>query len=153
MNKLSVYFSVLVVSTTLTSCGDRTAAEASDFAADPIACSQDSDCCVVNDGCRATAYVVAAHSAERVSSIILQADSSPCVRCITPKVQARCVSGVCASERISFMCQLPKPYPGDHCGALDVPDECLSSSMNGDGGANLSLGGTSKPLGIFKCGG
>jgi hypothetical protein len=151
MNNAFAALALLVASTSF-ACNDDPSDELSSYAADPIACTQDSDCCVVADGCRATVYVVAAKDSAKASSIVASADNSQCFRCVTPRVQTRCASGVCASERIDFSCPFPTPYPGDHCGALDVPDSCLSSTK-ADAGANLANGATARPLAVYKCGG
>jgi hypothetical protein len=151
MNKVFAALTLVVASTSF-ACNDDPSDELSSYAADPIACTQDSDCCVVADGCRATAYVVAAKDSAKASSIVASADNSQCFRCVTPRVQTRCVSGVCASERIDYSCSLPTPYPGDHCGALDVPDSCLASTK-AEAGANLANGATPRPLAVYKCGG
>ena len=154
MIKIAACLSVVIASAAI-ACGgsDDPRAEASQYAIDPIPCLQESDCCVVNDGCHSTAYVVASKDSSKVSSLIASADHSTCDRCVTPMLQVSCVSGVCVGERINFRCPLPMPYPGNHCGRLEVPPSCLSSSTTDDGGTNLPNGGALKPLGIFRCGG
>jgi hypothetical protein len=127
--------------------------QASQYATDPIPCVQDSDCCVVNDGCHSTAYLVASKDSAQVASLVASADDSTCDRCVTPMIQASCVSGMCVGERIGFSCSLPMGYPGNHCGKLEVPASCFSSSKPGDLRSNLPEAATSKPLAIFRCGG
>jgi hypothetical protein len=155
MIRIAACFSVVVASVAV-ACGaggDDPRTEASQYAIDPIPCLQESDCCVVNDGCHSTAYLVASKDSTKVSSLLASADNSTCDRCVTPMIQASCVSGVCVGERIDLACMLPMPHPGNHCGTLDVPPSCLSSARGGDAGAKPPLGGTSRPLAIFRCGG
>jgi hypothetical protein len=154
MIKVAAYLAVVVASAAI-ACGggDDPRAQASHYAIDPIPCLQESDCCVVNDGCHSTAYLVASKDSSKVSSLIASADNSTCTRCVTPMLQVSCVSGMCVGERINFTCRLPMPYPGNHCGKLDVPPSCFSSSMSDDGGTNLPDGVALKPLAIFRCGG
>ena len=124
----------------------------SQYAVDPIKCVQDSDCCVVNDGCHSTAYVVALKDSTTVSSLIASADNSTCNKCTTPRLQVSCASGVCVGERIDHACALPTPYPGNHCGKIELPPSCLSSASSDDAGISSPDGGTSKPLAVFACG-
>jgi hypothetical protein len=145
-----------VVATSLAAgCGgDDSRTEASQYALDPIACAQDSDCCVVNDGCRSTAYVVAFKDSTTVSSLIASADNSTCNKCVSPMLQVSCgPSLTCVAERIDFRCSLPMPYPGNHCGKIDLPASCLTSTSMGDAGTQPSDSGTLKPLAVFGCGG
>ena len=154
MIKVATCVSVVVASVAI-ACGgdDDNRIEASHYAIDPIPCLQDADCCVVNDGCHSTAYVVASKDSPKVASLLASADNSKCDRCVTPMLLLSCISGVCGGERIPFGCSLPMPYPGNHCGKLEVPSSCLSSTAGDDAGAKLLHGGTSKPLAIFRCGG
>jgi hypothetical protein len=154
MLKAAAWFSVPIASVAIACSGeDDPITQASQYATDPIPCVQDSDCCVVNDGCHSTAYLVASKDSAEVASLLASADNSTCDRCVTPMIQAGCVSGVCAGERIGFSCSLPMGYPGNHCGTLEVPASCLSSSNTGDLRTNFSDRRTSKPLAIFRCGG
>jgi hypothetical protein len=154
MIKVAACVSVVVASVAIACSGDDDPRiQASQYAIDPIACVQDSDCCVVNDGCHSTAYVVASKDSPKVSSLLASADNSKCDRCVTPMLQVSCVSAVCVGERIAFGCSRPMPYPGNHCGKLELPASCLSSTTGDDAGAKLPNGGTSKPLAIFRCGG
>jgi hypothetical protein len=153
MIRVAAYLSVVLAWTAI-DCGgdDDPRAEASQYAIDPIPCLQDSDCCVVNDSCHSTAYVVASKDTAKVSSLIASADNSTCDRCVTPMLQVSCVSGACLGERIDFACSLPIPYPGNHCGKIELPASCLSSTTRDDAGTSFPDGGTSKPLAIFRCG-
>jgi len=148
----AVSFSVVIASTALACSGDDPRTQASEYAKDPVPCIQDADCCVVNDGCHSTVYLVASKDSAEVTSLLASADNSTCNRCVTPQIQVSCVSGACVGERIDFACKLPMPYPGNHCGQVEVPASCFSSSKN-DTRTDLSAGGTSKPLAIFTCGG
>jgi len=136
-------------------CGsDDPRTEASQYALDPIPCTQDLDCCVVNDRCLSTAYLVASKDSAKVASLIASADNSTCNKCLTPMLQLSCgPSGSCVGERIERACSFPMAYPGNHCGKLDVPPSCLVSTSSDDAGAQTSDGGIVKPLGIFSCGG
>jgi hypothetical protein len=121
------------------------------YATDPIACTQDSDCCVVNDDCRTTAYLVASKDSAAVSSLIASADKSMCQRCVTPLMQASCVAGTCVGERIDLSCRDQLTYPGNHCGKIDVPEACLPSARSA-AEVPSPPAAVSKPLGIFSCG-
>jgi hypothetical protein len=171
MIKVISCFSVLVASVAI-ACGggDDIRVQASRYAVDPIPCAQDSDCCVVNDGCKASAYVVAAGDSSKVSSLLASADNTVCERCVTPMIQLKCLVGRCVGQRITPGCPLPTDYPGDHCGVLDVPSSCLPIAPSGDAGSDAgssdagsdvrsNVAGsnaferTTKPLAVFKCGG
>jgi len=136
-----------------TSADPRT--EATQLAADPIPCSEDSDCCVVNDDCLATAYVVASKDAGNVASLIASADNSRCTACITPTIQVSCgPSGTCVAQKIDLLCDSTTfRYPGDHCGKLGVPASCLDTTPAEDAGFASAQSGARKPLSVFPCGG
>src|SRR5690242_6590974 len=96
-------FLIAVAVVPVASCSSDPRTEARDLAVDPIACTQDSDCCVVNDDCRTTAYVVASKDAKHVASLIASADQTQCTRCMTPSIQVSCSqSGTCVAERIEY---------------------------------------------------
>src|SRR5258706_14709550 len=67
--------------------GDDPRTEASQYALDPIPCAQDSDCCVVNDSCLSTAYVVASKDSAKVAALIASAANSACNKGLTPMLQ------------------------------------------------------------------
>jgi hypothetical protein len=155
MIRVAACFS-LVLASTMFACGSRDEeprTQAEQYATDPIPCAQDSDCCVVNDGCHSTAYVVAAKDSAKVSSLIASADHTTCDRCVTPMVQLSCVSGVCVGQRVNIACSLATPYPGNHCGTLDVPSSCLPPSASEDPSTTPAAGGALKPRAIIRCGG
>jgi hypothetical protein len=134
--------------------GDDNRTEATQYALDPIPCLQDSDCCVVNDDCKTTAYVVHAKDSGKATSLVASADNSTCTKCITPRLQVSCgPAGTCVGERIDHGCALPMPYPGNHCGRIDLPASCVASTSSDDGGTKSSDGGSVKPLAVFACGG
>jgi len=132
--------------------------EASKYAIDPIPCSQDSDCCVVNDGCQSTAYVVASKDSTTVASLISSADTTMCNLCITPMLQVSCGSThTCLAARFDAFdptCSAalqPGFRYGNHCGKLDLPEACLPSTT-ADAGSPSTVGETAKPLSTFRCG-
>jgi len=144
-----------VIASAVVACGggdDDPRTAASQYAVDPIKCVQDSDCCVVNDGCHSTAYLIASKDSAQVSSLIASSDNTTCNRCLTPMLQVSCVSGACVGERIVRACMLSMPYPGNHCGKLELPPSCVSSTSSDDAGIQSPEGGTLKPLGVFACG-
>ncbi len=100
-------------------------AKAATYARDDIACVVDSDCCLVTDGCRATALVVSAADKDTVASLIRSADMRLCVGCIAPFVQVSCKQGKCVGTSVDLQSRdAGDPDPRltqDHCGTIDSP--------------------------------
>jgi hypothetical protein len=77
MLKVAACLSVIIAWTAIACSGDDDPlTQASQYATDPIACAEDSDCCVVNDGCHSTAYLVASKDSAVVASLVASADNS-----------------------------------------------------------------------------
>jgi hypothetical protein len=157
-------FSIVVAAVPVVSCSSDPRSQVRDLAADPVACTQDSDCCVVEDDCATTAYVVASKNADKAASLIASADQSQCTLCMTPLVQVSCsTTGQCVGERIDYSCLSASSsgfsYPGNHCGKLNMPASCAADAGVGgaggaanDAGAATLEGGAAKPLSVFACG-
>lgn len=95
---------------------------------DNIACTTDTDCCVVTDGCRSAAYVV--HAGDTV-----QMPQTTCNACIVPDVQVWCKNGVCQSGELkNLMISGNDPFRVDHCGTLPIPDGGDGTLYGPDGG-------------------
>src|SRR5262245_3204020 len=119
MTKLAAHLSFVMASMAF-ACAQDPRERASEYASDPVPCADDSDCCIVNDGCQSTAYLVASINASTVSSLLASADKTTCDRCMTPMIQASCFRsrfgqpqsfGVCVGERINDACLGRFNYP------------------------------------------
>jgi hypothetical protein len=101
----------------------------------PIPCSGDSDCCTVSDFCRAETYAVSAKNAKQVRSILDSIDDQGCAKCGPATVDVSCgPGGVCVAQQVPYPCSTRASKAGDHCGRLDLPQECVK----GKPGAGLS---------------
>lgn len=114
------------------------------YARESIACTNDSECCVVIDGCLGQALVVAASDKEKVASLVAQ-DAGPCAGCGQPYVEVSCVNQKCTGAIVEFL----RPDSGldsetltllrrDHCGSV--------------AGARASTEPVTKPRTILGCG-
>jgi len=97
----------------------------------PIACTQNSDCCVIVNGCLSQSQIVAATNKDQAKAAWPYCDSM-CNACIPPAVEVGCQGGTCVGQVV------PVPDAStdllmDHCGAVPV-------------------GGTASKL-LFSCGG
>ncbi len=97
---------------------------------DNIPCTTDTDCCVVTDGCRSSAYVV--HAGDSVQ----MPNPGACNACIIPAVQVWCKNGTCQSGEIKNAdLSALGPFMMDHCGTLPIPADAGDASLYGpDGG-------------------
>jgi hypothetical protein len=93
------------------------------FARSDIACTVDTDCCVVTDDCTQSAVVVSAADKDTVANLYRSADMNRCTACIAQLVEVACQSGVCVGTLLDF----PGPGGGnpdprlaaDHCGSIN----------------------------------
>lgn len=83
-------------------------------------CRNDSDCCIAVDSCMAMAYLYSkGPNGSGPPTLPTHQAGDPCLACIPPAVQVRCVSGQCAGEKISsYSSQLTSA----HCGTIAIPD-------------------------------
>lgn len=96
-------------------------AEALSYARENIACTQDSDCCVVFDMCMNQGYVVSAADRGTVAQLISTADQSTCNGCEPPPIEVTCGSaGFCIGARLA--CGWDQAASTDHCGKVARPD-------------------------------
>jgi hypothetical protein len=103
------------------------AQEAAD--APPVAnftCRNDSDCCIVLDSCRDTAYLYSkAPGATGMPSSL--PSPSPCPPCVPPPVQVRCDLGQCVGEKVSGSVDYSSPLRSAHCGQIALPDAAAAA--------------------------
>ncbi len=98
-----------------------------------VACEQNSDCCVVVNGCTAESVVVSAADADVGSTWNECSDANECVDCVATYVEVLCEEGLCVGYA-------EEPGAGgrdpiDHCG-VDTPDVPAT-----DPGTAFSCGG------------
>ena len=93
--------------------GSDVTAELTSMAQREATCASAADCCVVVDGCSATAYVVARGDYEEGLRLAEQSPK-PCVKCMSPAVEVRCEAGACVGVEVGFD-EEPATY-GSHCG-------------------------------------
>ena len=101
-----------------------------EITAAPIACTKNSDCCVVINGCLSEAQVVHADDFATAGAAWPYCDSD-CNDCIPPVIDVGCVDGVCVGDA--------QPEDGtagmDHCGEDVAPlvpvDPALSFTCGG----------------------
>ena len=86
------------------------------MARDDLPCTSADDCCVVVDGCRATAYVVAAGDKASAESLLSTAPNDACVKCISPALELGCVGGKCVGVEVSPAAATPAQRQ-NHCGS------------------------------------
>lgn len=100
------------------------------LADDSIACSDDADCCVVGDFCKAASLLVRPGDLQRASDLLAHAPWDTCAGCGGNRpIQARCASGTCVLREVvnsadgSSMLYRDQlgDFTGDHCGTLSVP--------------------------------
>ena len=96
--------------------------EAASYASTDIACSVNSECCVVFDGCLVTGYLVAASDKDKVRALLDSASMDRCLGCIPPSVEVMCEQGKCVAKTIEDTPgnRSPDDSRQDHCGSLDV---------------------------------
>lgn len=97
-------------------------------------CSSAADCCVVIDGCLATAYVVTAGDYEEAIELANRPRNA-CVGCISPAVEVRCEAGACVGVEIEdFESAAYRANSGDHCGAA-IGESSQGQALSSDGPA------------------
>ena len=93
------------------------AAKWATITAGPFTCTQNSDCCVVMNGCLSQAQIVEAKDYAAAPGAWPYCPSA-CVGCIGPAVQIACVDGACVGESLDPTSS-PPPDPSlfmSHCG-------------------------------------
>ena len=95
-------------------------------------CVTAADCCVVIDGCLATAYVVTPGDYEEAIELA-DRPRNACVGCISPSVEVRCEAGTCVGVEIEdFDSAAYLANAGNHCGAaIGESGQALSSDPVG----------------------
>lgn len=124
----------------LAACGDDGREELESLAKKQALCESAADCCVVRDGCMATAYVVGADDYEHARDVAAGLDDSSCAKCPGTPVHLDCVEGSCMGVASGD----PEEY-GDHCGEAEPIND--SPPPEGSQAQGLSDGR------IFDCGG
>jgi hypothetical protein len=109
----------------------------------PAACNTSADCCVVMDGCMATAYLVGkAEYSAMVASIPSPDAGGACVLCVHPAIQVQCQGGFCVGEEQSFYAE-GTPFDRSHCGTITMSDAsarmAASPAAASDGGSSPSV--------------
>jgi hypothetical protein len=84
----------------------------------PIACTTNSDCCVVVNGCLSESQIVSATDEAQASAAWPYCDSQ-CNDCIPPPIQVGCDNGVCAGVVVEIPDASPDLFM-NHCG-VDTP--------------------------------
>jgi hypothetical protein len=141
----------VVLSASLVKCSSGTKdqrAEALSYAREDIACTKDSDCCVVFDMCLNRGYVVGAADQATVANLIATADQTTCNRCMPPPVEISCgASGFCVGTKLG--CGHGSTASANHCGKVTTVDGGCPTA------APLSIEPTApgkKPQTVIGCG-
>jgi hypothetical protein len=98
--------------------------------AGPLACTKNSDCCVVTNSCLSQAQVVKAADYMTAGAAWPYCDGA-CVGCIGPAIQVGCVNGQCVGQDVDGM--TPPPPDAlrmDHCGVDTSPVTMPATSQN-----------------------
>jgi hypothetical protein len=95
--------------------------------AGPIACTQNSDCCVIVNGCISEAQIVSATN-EAAAKTAWPYCESQCNDCIPPAIQVGCDNGVCAGTVVDFADASPDLLM-DHCGT-DPPVNPVAGKLH-----------------------
>lgn len=114
--------------TGVTCYGD--AAEWAAITATPIACTKNSDCCVVVNGCTNQAQVVAAGDFAAAPGAWPYCDDE-CTDCIPPVVDVGCVDGVCVGEALPPDGQFGTSHCGEDVTTLDPLNPAQTFSCGG----------------------
>jgi hypothetical protein len=85
--------------------------------AGPVACTTNSDCCVVINQCVNEAQIVSATNKTKASAAM--DTCGPCTACIPPAIQVGCDNGVCVGTVVD-MSDAGPDLMQDHCG-VDTP--------------------------------
>lgn len=89
------------------------------MARDDLPCTTADDCCVVVDGCRATAYVVSVTDRASAESLLSSAPNDACLKCVTPAIEVGCQSGICVGTEIPASTAAPT-LRQNHCGSTSA---------------------------------
>lgn len=89
------------------------------MARDDLPCTTADDCCVVVDGCRATAYVVSATDRASAESLLSSAPNDACLKCVTPAIEVGCQNGRCVGTEIPAS-TAPPTLRQNHCGGTNA---------------------------------
>lgn len=92
--------------------GDQ--AEWAKLTAGPIACTKNSDCCVIINGCISAAQIVGAAD-EAAAKVAWPTCQSQCNDCIPPAIEVGCKDGECAGTVVDFQ-DASSDLKQDHCG-------------------------------------
>ena len=110
--------------------------QAASYATETIACTTNTDCCVVFDMCMNAGYVVGVADKGAVASLLASAPQSQCSSCIPPAVQVRCgPSKTCVGVKIDcgWSLQDLQDAMTNHCGLVTLPDAgCTETQSAGD---------------------
>ena len=109
--------------------GDQTAWAM--LTAGPIACTKNSDCCVIVNGCYSQTQVVAAANKDEAKAAWPTCDDR-CNACIPPPTEVGCNNGACTGKVVDFADAAPGLMQ-DHCG-VDGPVILVGGLHFGCGG-------------------
>ena len=104
-----------------------------------LRCRNDSDCCIVIDGCMATAYLYS-KAPGATGPPPFPPNNGMCLACIPPAVQVSCVSGQCVGEKLSSSVMWEGTILQDHCGPVALPDAGTGDQAAYAGAAQISWG-------------
>ena len=108
-------------------------------------CRDDSDCCIVIDGCKNVAYLYSTAPGAAPEPTI-PPPNDWCTGCIPPAIQVRCVARQCVGERISS--SYSGPLLSSHCGPVKLPDAGASGYHDIPADASAPT-----PKSVWTCGG
>jgi hypothetical protein len=94
--------------------------------AGPFTCTQNSDCCVIVNGCTNEAQIVSATN-QAAAKAAWPTCENLCTDCIPPAIKVGCVNGVCAGEVVPFP-DASADLLQDHCG-VDAPVPATPSKL------------------------
>jgi hypothetical protein len=102
--------------------------QALSYAREDIACTQDSDCCVVFDMCKDQGLIVGAKDQSTVTQLIAEwnqvqasTGSTECYACIAPAIDVSCsASGFCVGAKLG--CAWDAKASANHCGRITTSD-------------------------------
>ena len=95
----------------------------------PLACTQNSDCCVVINDCLNQAQIVPA-AAYATASAVWPSCTGQCTGCIPPAVQVACVDGACVGQT-STDPTAGTSYCGSGDGGVASPSTATSFTCGG----------------------
>lgn len=129
----------------LAACGSGTdedgVAKLRAFAEAEAPCETAADCCVVIDGCLATAYVVGASDYDAARKVASGLEHDACVNCIAPAVQLACEAGRCVGLELAPGTAGWEGSTGGHCGEVPADAGAFVAAPATDTGRVLGCGG------------